>query len=767
MREFAARLQVLSVITLTAVVLAGDRDAPPTARQAPVASLSVPFLASDDPAGVAAFHAWTFAGPVVVKRDGAIAYAIGGTGGDASSGAWRKTSTRATPRVVITERLAGATPVPSAGARSSTNVSVLRGERSQWRDSVPSFDAVELGEAWPGIRVTLQARASSVEKVFTVAPGVSPDAIRIDLDGVDALRIDDAGRLVAATAGGDVAYSAPVAWQEGWLGRTPVDVAYAIDGASYGFVVGGYDRTRPLWIDPLLQSSYAGGSSNDFDGVEAIAVHPSTGDVYVLGNTASTDFPAVAGGADPSLTDGNPTTRLDCFVARFSAALTTLIQATYFGGDNQDACTALAIHPTTGEIYIGGSFVGLGSVPGLPGGADTTSDVSGEGFVARLSPALTSIGQSTLLGGSGYDRVLGLAFDAATGDVYAAGETASGDFPGLAGGVDTVVGNGKAFVARLPASLTGITQSTFFGGISRAYATDIAVHPTTGDVYIVGNVTEQTDPGDITGVAGGADTTRDTPDGYVARLNGALTAVLQSTYVGGSGTDIARGIAIHPINGDVYVVGETDSAVGFPGLAGGADTTAVSGENYVVRLTPSLTSIVQSTLLGGDGEDGFLSHPSSIAIHPATGDVYVVSSTDDTTGFPAIGSAEFQAVAAGVDGVVARLNAGLTSVLQSTLVGGTDYTATGGVAISPLTGDVYVGGRIDDDVPGTLPRLAGAGDATKVQTEGFVVRFASDLAAAPLVVAPVPANAIAALALLVLAVLAAYARVAARGRRAL
>lgn len=763
MRNVAARLPLSSMIACAAVLVAADHDERPAQRDATLATLSVPFLPSDDPAGVAAFHAWTFAGPVVVKRDGTIAYLIGANGGDANAGAWRKTSTSSALPVTITERLVGAAPRPGAGVRSATNVSVLRGERSQWRESVPAFDAIDLGEAWPGIRVTLQARAKSVEKVFTVAPGASPASIRVALDGVQVLRVDADGKLVAATASGDVAYSAPIAWQDGWRGRMPVDVAYAIDGSTYGFVVGDYDRSRPLWIDPLLQSTYLGGSLGQV--TDAIAVHPTTGDVYVTGSTGSADFPAVAGGADTSLSD-DPFAASDCFVARLSATLTTLIQATYFGGDGIDGCRSFGIHPISGEVYIVGRTEAIAGFPTVAGGADTTFAGSSEAFVARLPPALTSIGQATLLGGSGAEAGGEVAFHPTTGDVYIVGATNSADFPGLAGGAETVVGSGKAFVARLPASLTSITQSTLFGGTATPSGDEIVVHPSTGDVYIAGNL-DFGEAGAITGIAGGADTTLSSREGYIARLNGALTSVLQSTYVGGSDYDLLTDIALHPGNGDIYATGVTGEA-GFPAIAGGADTTAVSFEIFVARLAPSLTSFVQSTYVGGDGSETLATQSEpSIAIHPSSGDVYIASATDSTAGFPAMGTAEFKTVAGEGDAVVVRLNAALTSILQSALAGGAPVAEARAIAISPLTGDVYIGGWLPDG-PSTLPRVAGGADTTVSDLDAWVQRYSSDLAA-PAIAVPVPANGLVALVLLGAALLGAFAlqRVAGRGRTGL
>src|SRR6185295_16869825 len=94
-------------------------------------------------------------------------------------------------------------------------------------------------------------------------------------------------------------------------------------------------------------------------------------------------------------------------------------------------------------------------------------------------------------------------------------------------------------------------------------------------------------------------------DVFVTRLNAALTARLQSTYLGGNGADIAGGIAIHPGTGDVYVVGQT-SSTDFPKTAGAEQPTHTPDgvtDAFVTRLNAALTARLQSTYLGGNGND--------------------------------------------------------------------------------------------------------------------------------------------------------------------
>src|SRR5262249_37569365 len=184
---------------------------------------------------------------------------------------------------------------------------------------------VDLGAVWPNIAVTLRAYGKQVEKVFTVEPGASPDTIRVRVAGADALAVAADGGMLAHTGLGDVRLTPPVAYQDIAGTRRTLDAAYVVDGVDYGFRVTGYDRTRPVVIDPLLQATYLGGSNAD--AAFAIAVAPTTGDVYVAGLAASVNFPGTDGGAQGSA--GGFT---DAFVVRLNASLTALEQATFLGG---------------------------------------------------------------------------------------------------------------------------------------------------------------------------------------------------------------------------------------------------------------------------------------------------------------------------------------------------------------------------------------------------------------------------------------------------
>ena len=515
---------------------------------------------------------------------------------------------------------------------------------------------------------------------------------------------------------GDISYTAPIAWQEFDGARNVVGVGYVLDNDAfgYGFALAAYDASRPLIIDPLLQSTYLGG--NGFDVAAGIAIHPATGDVYVVGTTLSSDFPSVVGAEQP----GNAAL-YDVFVTRLNAALTTRLQSTYIGGSSDDFGNAIAIHPVSGEIYVTGQTTSA-DFPKIVGSEQPVKAPGSDGFVTRLNAALTARLQSTYLGGNDNDIPTSIAIHPVSGEVYVTGQTASSDFPKVAGSEQPVKGGAgttDAFVTRLNAALTQRLQSTYVGGSGNDGASAIAIHPVTGEVYIGGVTTSA----DLPKVTGSEQPVKGVNfDGFVTRLNAALTLRLQSTYLGGNAGDQVNGLAIHPMTGEIYAAGYTTST-DFPKLAGSEQTVKNAlADGYVTRFNPSLTNILQSTLIGGNGDD-FL---QSVAIHPLTGEVYVAGYVLGTTDFPKTAGAEQPAKAAGMDSVIVRLNAGLTTRLQATYLGasGDDYLAAG-MTIHPVTGEIYLAGRTSST---DFPKVSGSEQPTKSTIEdAFVARYSADL----------------------------------------
>jgi len=613
-----------------------------------------------------------------------------------------------------------------------TKVSYFVGnDPSKHKTNLPTYRYVSLGEVWSGVEVQLKATQKTVEKLFYIKPGADPSKIVVEVDGAEGLKLSKDGEIIIQTGLGDLKLSKPVAWQEKEGKKLPVEVAYKLIGKNrYSFVVAKADPSLPIVIDPILQATYLGGSSDDY--ATALAIHPKTGEVYVAGVTESTRG-----------------TGIDAFVIMLNPELTQAIRVVILGGRYYDGATAITIHPTTGDVYVAG-YTNSTNFPNTSGGAQTRCNncsigspppPSNDAFVARLNSDLTQILQSTYLGGSGNDESYALAIHPTTGDVYVAGKTVSKDFPKAPSGAQAYCNNCKsdnlltndAFVARLNKDLTQILQSTYLGGSQSDGAHALAIHPKTGEVYVAGSTNSK----DFPKATGGAQASnKGGTDAFVARLNKDLTQILQSTYLGGSRSDGAHALAIHPTTGEVYVAGDTNSK-DFPKTTGGAQASNKGGTDaFVARLNSNLTRILQSTYLGGSEWD----ETYSLAIHPQTGDVYVAGVTvskdfPKTTGGVQPKCNECSDALRSYDAFVARLNSNLTQILQSTYLGGSDSDLAYSLAIHSQTGEIYVAGHtLSSNFPKTAggaqakcnecfaSRAGGSGDA-------FVARLTADLAA--------------------------------------
>jgi uncharacterized repeat protein (TIGR02543 family) len=633
---------------------------------------------------------------------------------------------------VISERwVGGKVQTITPEEELQTKVSYFIGnDPSKHKTNLPTYRYVSLGEVWSGIEVKLKATQKTVEKLFYVKPGADPSKIVVQIDGAESLKLSKDGEIIIQTGLGELKLSKPIAWQEKDGKKLPVEVSYKLIGKNrYSFEVAKADPSLPIVIDPILQSTYLGGSRNEY--AYALAIHPTTGDVYVAGGTSSNNFPGTTG-------RGSSRTDEDAFVARLSADLKTLHKSTYLGGGNFDRANCLAIHPTTGDVYVGGRTFS-NDFPGTTGRGSGRTDQ--DAFVARLSADLKTLHKSTYLGGNYEDVARALAIHPTTGDVYVAGWTSSNDFPGTTGR-DSSRTDQDAFVARLSADLGTLHKSTYLGGNDEEYAYALAIHPTTGDVYVVGYTRSTDFPGTT-----GRDSSRTDQDAFVARLSADLGTLHKSTYLGGNDEEYAYALAIHPTTGDVYVVGHTYSD-DFPNTSGGAQGSC-SGcpaypDAFVARLSADLETLHKSTYLGGSDYD----YAYALAIHPTTGDVYVVGYTYSTN-FPNT-SGGAQGSCSGCptcsDAFVARLNSSLTQILQSTYLGGnlegSDYDYAYALAIHPTTGDVYVVGHTySTNFPNTSGGAQRSCSSCPTRSDAFVARLSVNLTNGPILsISPTPTN---------------------------
>src|SRR5208337_2578999 len=327
------------------------------------------------------------------------------------------------------------------------------------------------------------------------------------------------------------------------------------------FRVAGYDAKRALVIDPVLSySTYLGGSGGDE--MSSIAVD-SSGNVYVAGSTTSIDFPT-ANPLQPTNRSCEPPISMTCevtggggdaadaVVAKLNAAGSALVYSTYLGGYNSDWGSGIAVD-SSGNAYVTGMTASTDFPTANPLQATNKAAPNYTGFVAKLNPAGSALVYSTYLGGSGADEGNGIAVDA-VGNAYVTGGTSSTDFPTANPLQGTNHGGSDAFVAKLNAAGSALVYSTYLGGSGSDSGSGISVD-SSGNAYVTGGTSSTdfptADPLQATNHGGG--------DAFVAKLDAAGSALVYSTYLGGSGGDVAYGIAVDSAD-NAYVAGATGSS---------------------------------------------------------------------------------------------------------------------------------------------------------------------------------------------------------------
>src|SRR5258706_537610 len=406
-------------------------------------------------------------------------------------------------------------------------------DRSKWRTNVPTYAKVQYRNVYPGVDLVYYGNQRQLEYDFVVAPGADPKKIALRFRGADKLEIDVEGNLVLRTAGGDIQQHKPVIYQEIDGFRREVAGGYVRKGADrVGFQLAAHDTTRPLISDPVVlsYSTYLGGGAGDFS--NGIAVD-AAGNAYVTGFTASSDFPTTAGTFQPNFGGAG-----GAFVTKLNPAGTALVYSTYLFGNG-------------------------GGGNGIAVDADGNAYVAGGGFVAKLDPAGAVLIYSILFDGRGN----GIALDADR-SAYVTGQTDSPNFPTTIGAFQTTFAGGDAFVMKVDPTGSALVYSTYLGGSGADWGNGIAVD-SGGNAYVTG-ITFSTDFPTTAGafqsaVSGG---------GFFTNLNPTGSALVYSTYLGGTDLDLGLGIALDA-KGNAYVTGATNST-DFPTTAG-AYQPALSG----------------------------------------------------------------------------------------------------------------------------------------------------------------------------------------------
>ncbi len=567
---------------------------------------------------------------------------------------------------ILQLRWVGANPAPRVeGLEKETGKSnyLIGNNKAKWVRGVPAYSKVKYRGVYPGIDLVYYGNQRQLEFDIDVAPGAHPEFIQLKVSAGNhypaRLRVNRRGELVVHTRAGDVLFRKPRAYQpDGNSGNRKhfLEARYIVGKDGHvGFDISGYDPAKPLVIDPVLSySTYLGGT--DYNYATGIAVDAS-GNTYITGYTSSVDFPVRNG-----------------------------VQGVFGGG----SCDT--------EVNTAPCF---------------------DAFISKLNPQGTGLVYSTYLGGTGDDEGVRIAVDS-SGEAYVAGFTDSLDFP-TAGPLQGSNGGGTcgttaypdpcydAFAAKLTASGSNLVYSTYLGGTGDDFSTGIAVD-SSGNAY-VGGLTSASDfpvtHGSFQTSYGGGPF-----DGFVAKINPLGTALVYSTYLGGSQEDHVNGIALDA-SGDAFLAGQTNSA-NFPvqgafqprytaGTCGSALSSFPCSEGFVTELNSVGSGLVYSSYLGGTAA----SYGSGIALD-SSGAAYVTGWTTSKD-FPVTQGA-FDTTWGGTNEVfVAKIAPAGAAIDYATYLGSIYPDQANAIAVDS-SGDAYIAGyAYDGKFPISSPLQAVSG----------------------------------------------------------
>jgi hypothetical protein len=348
----------------------------------------------------------------------------------------------------------------------------------------------------------------------------------------------------------------------------------------------------------IIYSGFIGGDQNDK--ASAVAVDTEQ-NAYVTGQTEFGYFADTP--SCPCTTDSNgnrtcppcapfPTTGSalqgvpgpadvlpDAFLIKISNSGSSILYSTLFGGNGESIGNGIKVD-NNGNAYVAGvtyssDFFPVVAPP-LLAGPQLLSGGNAEAFVVKINTSafqIASDAYATYLGGDGIDQANGIALDSG-GNVYVTGQTSSTSppFPTTIGALQgtcalntlTGVCDGDAFVTKLNPAVAGATSlvySTYLGGTRADVGQGIDVD-TAGNTYVTGFTTSGDFPTSgalLQRTYGGGNT-----DAFVTKLNPAGSALVYSSFLGGSNADIGYGVAVDP-SGNAYVAGQTCST-DFPTL---------------------------------------------------------------------------------------------------------------------------------------------------------------------------------------------------------
>ncbi len=579
---------------------------------------------------------------------------------------------------------------------------------------VPSYGKLIVKDLYPNIDAVWKTTENGLKSEFIVHPGGDYRRISIHYTGANVEHTP--GIVTASTPLGTVRDESPVSFQNG----NTIQTEFHQTGTNYGFLVGKYDKTQPLVIDPMIVwGQYQIGTTVDF-GLMGMRVDQN-GNVIIAGGVvhpSTTTFPASAGAFQTQITtftdpESGEVIGRDFYIAKFDNS-GTRSWGTYYGGTGLEpmkgafSANCLALDANNSIIVVGSCF--NDSFP-LANAAQATFGGQQDMVVVKLTSGGTRE-WATYYGGSAVDGAASATVDG-SGNVIVVGWTKSTNFPTTASVFQQASANSNETGAVVKFNSSGALQwATYFGnntnsGINYNFINAVASDGS-GNIYITGAAWGQGYPT----TAGTHQPTNDTA--FFKITVASLTPNGQRRWATfhscGSGNDIICD------NTNLYVVGSTigatiyDVTLGTYIIKGMSDICIFSLENSSGHRNGSSWS----RLFGGTdvgSNYGTLDYGQSIAFG-ADNDIWVGGLAANSSDFPMVNTGTYPAwtydiqqtyKGGNADGFFAHFNKANGAAKYSSFFGSTGNDL-GGYAIPYGSSALFFGiNTASDAIAGSLP----------------------------------------------------------------
>jgi hypothetical protein len=564
------------------------------------------------------------------------------------------------------------TPV-GANPKIQLNNYFIGNDPDEWIQGARNFKSVVYPNLYDEIDLKYYFSEEGAKYDLVLHPNSDPDDIRIQIDGLESMDIENGDLQIGLDREKYFQDRDLITYQKDDLSIVESNFIL-LSKNTYGFELGSFDHTKTVVIDPMIFSTYLGGSASEL--YSAIA-EDSNGDVLVLGSTWSSDFP-VTTGAYEELLQGTT----DIVVSKLQSDGSTLLWATFLGGTGStEQGTKIMVDDNDDIFIIGRTY--SSDFPITAGAFDNTMNGTGDLFITKLMSDGSDLLGSTYIGGDGSDTTSsgdGFGFSKNGNLVISVFTgTSSPNFPTTSGAYDTTLsGSSDIVVFEMKSDCTDLVFSTYVGGAGTEMIRFMEIRPS-GEIWL-GGYTSSTDfpvsNDAINGSIGGS------TDIFFFTLKGDGSDFTYSTYLGGSGADTPYVMKIDD-DGYVYMTGITTST-DFPTTVG--PSMVGTGDFFVVKIKTDLSDLVYGRFIGGSNWE-----TGSISMGITDDGEAVVSGATGSTDFPTTPGAFDTTYNGGTyDRVIFKISHDGSSLLGSTYFGGAglDY---GTMKVGP-NGEIYLGG---------------------------------------------------------------------------